>query len=129
MSKSLITQNWYKSLIDDCDGIITESVFTSRWALVEGYHMLGSRILQDNENFEREKIYGKKIVSHLSQSLGKSKQTIYRAIQFVKKYPDIQKLPLGKNISWHKICNKYLPDGKRKEPQFRHTCPACGHQW
>ena len=77
------------SLIEDCQAIIVESVFSSRWILVEGYHKLGKRILEENNNFERNKIYGKKISSHVSQSLGKSERTIERAIQFVRKYPEI----------------------------------------
>ena len=35
--------DWYSSLIDDCKAIITEGVFTSRWALVEMYWNLGER--------------------------------------------------------------------------------------
>ena len=34
-------------LVDDCKAIITEAVFTSRWSLVEGYHTLGKRILEE----------------------------------------------------------------------------------
>jgi len=48
----------------------------------------------------------------VSQSLNKSKRTIERAIQFAKKYPDLNKLPEGKNTNWHTICNKYLSKGK-----------------
>ncbi|MBW1716550.1 MAG: hypothetical protein JRJ77_12130 [Deltaproteobacteria bacterium] len=41
----------------------------SRWALVEGYWNLGKRISEENDNFEREKIYGNKIVSQVTESL------------------------------------------------------------
>ena len=58
----------------------------------------GKRILEENDNFERKKIYGKEIVSRVSISLGKSRQTIHRVIQFVKKYPDLNMLPEGKNM-------------------------------
>lgn len=33
---NLIKQDWYSELVNDCKAIITEAVFTSRWALVEG---------------------------------------------------------------------------------------------
>lgn len=102
-------QEWYKVLVDDCKSIITECEFTARWALVEGYHAIGKRILEENDNFERAKIYDKKIVACMRESLGKSESTIWRAIQFAKKYPDLGKLPGGKNISWFKICNELLP--------------------
>jgi len=34
-----------------------------------GCLQLGQRILQENDNFERKKIYGKKITKYISQSL------------------------------------------------------------
>lgn len=107
-----IEEKWYIELIDDCRSIITEAIFTSRWTLVRGYHQLGERILEENDNFKRIKIYGEKITSRVSQSLGTSKRTIERSIQFAKTYPNLDKVPEGKNISWHKICNKYLPKSK-----------------
>lgn len=50
-------QAWYEDLVDELNDIITETSFTSRWALVEGYHQVGTRILQENDNFERAKMY------------------------------------------------------------------------
>tara|TARA_Y100000310_G_C20579340_1_gene762157 strand:+ start:114 stop:872 length:759 start_codon:yes stop_codon:yes gene_type:complete len=85
-----------------------EAEFTSRWVLVEGYHSLGLRILQENNNFEREKIYGQEIVKRVSISLGKGTRTIRKAVQLAREYPDLALLPEGKNTSWHKICNTYL---------------------
>ncbi|MCK4359119.1 MAG: hypothetical protein KAW92_10350 [Candidatus Cloacimonetes bacterium] len=38
-----------------------------------------------------------------------SEQDIKRCSHFRKKYPDLDELPEGKAISWHKIVNKYLP--------------------
>ncbi len=110
----LTKQEWFAALIDDCESIIVEAEFTSRWVLVEGYHALGTRILEEYHNFEREKIYGKKIVQCIAQSLDKSKRTIYQSIQFTKKYPDLSLLPEGKNTSWFKICNKYLPEHNKE---------------
>jgi N6-adenosine-specific RNA methylase IME4 len=80
--------------------------------LIEAYHNLGKRILEENNNFEREKIYGKKIVQRVAVSLGKSERSIFQAIQFVEKFPKLDTLPDGKNISWHKICNNLLPAPK-----------------
>jgi len=108
-------EEWYIQLIEECKAIITEAIFTHNWALVEGYHQLGKRILEEHDNFERAKIYGKEICSHVSESLGKSRQTINRAIQFAKKYPELELLPEGKNATWHDICNKYLPEPREDE--------------
>ena len=40
----LTKQEWFAAFIDDCESIIVEAEFTSRWVLVEGYHALGTRI-------------------------------------------------------------------------------------
>ena len=114
----LESQGWYQQLIDDCKDIVVEGEFASRWALIETYHNLGKRILEENVSFERAKIYGQEITSRVSQSLDKSKRTIERSIQFARKYPELNKLPEGKDISWHKICNKLLPATKEKTPQL-----------
>ena len=109
-----ITEVWYNQLIEDCKDLITEVEFTSRWTLIEGYHNLGVRILQENDNFDRAKIYGQDIVQRIANSLGKRPRTIYYAMQFAKTYPDLNLLPEGKNISWSHIINKYLTNGKEK---------------
>tara|TARA_Y100000310_G_scaffold69685_1_gene65236 strand:- start:1540 stop:2430 length:891 start_codon:yes stop_codon:yes gene_type:complete len=112
--KLVENKDWYQSLIEDCQGILIEGIWNYRLTLIKTYHLLGKRILEENDNFKREEIYGEKICSQVSNSLGKSRQTIQRAIQFYKKYPDLELLPEGKNISWHKICNVYLPKTKEK---------------
>lgn len=115
LSIQIESQEWFLNLIDDCKTIIVETEFTARWALIEGYHQLGKRILAENDNFERSKIYGQEICSRVSISLGKSRQTINRAIQFARIYPELNLLPEGKNTSWHQICNKYLPESKESK--------------
>ena len=49
---NIVKSKWYEDLIEDCKDIITEAIFTSRWALVEGYHQLGERIVTD-ENYQK----------------------------------------------------------------------------
>ena len=136
LEKTDIQSEWFNHLIDDCQSIIVEAEFTSRWVLVEGYHLLGTRILEEYDNFERAEIYGKKITQCIGESLNKSKSTIEKAIQFAKKYPDLTLLPEGKNTSWFKICNEYLPEHKEPvQPEFdenietQHECPKCGYEW
>ncbi len=111
----IITEKWYTSLIDELQDIITETSFTSRWTLVEGYHQVGKRILQENDNFERAKIYNEKILQRIAESLGKSQRTLYYAVQFAKTFPDLNLLPEGKNLSWRHVINKYLTDGTEKK--------------
>lgn len=126
----LIEKDWYKSLIDDCKSLITEVHFNANWTLVQGYHSLGVRILQDYDNFKRAKIYGENIVARIAESLGKSPSTVWRAIQFAKKYPNLNELPDGKDTTWYKICNKYLTDGKVKVEHKKYvTCPFCNKEF
>ena len=126
----LIETEWYSSLVSDCQGIMAEAVFISRWALVEGYHNLGKRILEEHNNFERNKIYGEKIVQGLADSLNMSSRILWYAIQFVQKYPDLNEVPEGKNITWNKIMTKYLPTSKeRPTTTYYLECPKCGHRW
>ena len=125
-------EKWYQALVEDCHDIITEAIFQSRWALVEGYHNLGKRILEDHDNFERAKIYGEKIVQGLSESLNMSSRILWYAIQFVQKYPDLSEVPEGKNITWNKIITKYLTTPKGSEPATKEywiKCPNCGHKF
>lgn len=113
------SEEWYQQLVDDCQTIITETEFTARWVLVEGYHALGMRILEEYDNFERREIYGQKIAQRVAGSLGKSERTLDYAVQFARKCPDLELLPYGKDVSWRKICHEYLPaitDGKEVPP-------------
>ena len=128
----ITVEKWYSDLVDDCHNIMTEAVFISRWALVEGYHNLGKRILEEHDNFERKKIYGEKIVQGLAESLNMSGRILWYAIQFVKKYPDLTTVPEGKNITWNKIITKYLPEPKTEtitQKEYWIKCPKCGHKF
>ena len=90
---------WYDLLVEDCKAIVTEAVFTSRWALVEGYHQLGERIVTD-ENYSRH-ARDRNYVSRLTLSTEIPERTIWRAIQFYNKYPELEEVPEGKNVSFH----------------------------
>ena len=128
----LVNTEWYQSLVSDCQTIMTEAVFISRWALVEGYHNLGKRILEEHDNFERKKIYGEKIVQDLAFSLNMSSRILWYAIQFVQKYPDLNEVPEGKNITWNKIITKYLTTSKgqvQDTQDYIVRCPQCGLEY
>ena len=107
---NLLQEEWYSTLIEDCKAIVTEAEFTHNWSLVEGYHLLGERILQEYPRFERVKIYGKEIAKRISESLRKSERMVEKSIQFAKKYPDLQLLPTGKNITVREVFNNLLPE-------------------
>ena len=69
MSKEIQTNEWYEALLKECKAIITEAVFTSRWALVEGYWKLGERVQGDND-FKAFQKGNKTSVQDLAQNLG-----------------------------------------------------------
>ena len=86
------------------------------------YHGIGTRILEENDNLERAGIYGEKIVQHVAESLHMGQRTLRYAIQFAREYPkqsDLDELPGGMNLSWHKVTNKIL-QGKSLDEYCTH---------
>lgn len=111
----LTNQEWYQHLIEECKAIITEAIFTSRWALVEGYHQLGIRILEDEPKISQGGSTLRQTLQDLANLLHISERTLYYAVETAQKYPDIQTLPEGKNITWNKLITKYLPEPKNNK--------------
>jgi hypothetical protein len=106
--KELITQEWYESLVDDCKSIVVEAEFTSRWALVEGYWNFGKRLKED-------KNFNTKLLQRVAVDVGISERTAWYALKTYDKYPELGKLPEGKNLSWKRLITKYLPSPKEEE--------------
>ena len=119
----LITSEWFLALIDECKTNIIERRYRIASELLELKWYIGDRILQDIGKFERAQIYGKQIVMLVSKSLNCSDRELYRCIQFRKKYPNLDNLPEGKKISWHKIVNIYLPDKTKDAEDPDAECP------
>ncbi len=110
-NSSIISQEWYSTLVDECKAIITEATFTSRWALVEGYWLLGKRIEEEVRSRPTNVI---QLLQDLAKSISISYRTGYYAHKFYIKFPDINLLPEGKNTSWNKVITKYLPDPREE---------------
>lgn len=115
---SLMNEEWYQGLVEDCQAIVVERGVNARMEVVEGKWELGQRITQANEEMERKEIYGKRIVENLSNDLGASTTDLWNCVKFykeigVEQFDDaVSKLPEGKNVSWYKIT---LWLGGRKE--------------
>ncbi len=125
MSNAIVgydNHDWYDRLVEECKAIITEAVFNSRQELIKGYHHLGERIVTD-ENYKEYAKGNKSSVQGLARKLGVSDRTVYYAMQFYDKYPRLDTLPDGKNISWNKIITQYLPAGDG------HDKPAWEYRW
>lgn len=100
----------YDEMVEDLRAIVVETETRARLSLIEGYHELGKQIIE----------YGldkSEYLSQVAQDIKKSKRSVYRVLQFVRMYPDLEKLPEGKDISWHQICNKYLIGKAEDEPE------------
>ncbi|MBM3253111.1 MAG: site-specific DNA-methyltransferase [Candidatus Omnitrophica bacterium] len=128
MVQTLITQNWYKKLVNDCKTIITSAVSISRWSLVEGYWKLGERIEQEVRSRPINLI---QLFQALGESISKcSKSTFYYSHQFYLKYPDLNKLDElreEEGITWTKIITQYLPaltDEEIKQAETKQLPPT-----
>jgi len=128
--------DWFNHLIDDCQNIIVEAEFASRWILIEGYHTLGARILEDKHRIVQGGSSLRKTLSRVTKFISISERTLYRAVQFAQQFPDLALLPEGKNTSWRKICNEYLPEHEEPyQPEYdenietENECPECGYEW
>lgn len=106
--------DWYNQLIEDLSDLVVENEFNLRIALIEYYHQLGSRIVVEDDNIEKDTTYGKQIVQHIAKSIGKSERTVHYAIKFAKQFPDLSELTEGKNITWTHIVRKYLTTDAEK---------------
>ncbi len=122
---NLITSEWFLALIKECKTTIIERRYRIAAELLDMKWEIGDRILQDADKFEKLGISGGKMCHAVSLALNCSKREIYRCIQFRKKYPKLNDLPEGKNITWHKIVNQYLSD-KTKDGEDPEA--ECSHQ-
>src|SRR3990167_11078627 len=101
-------ESFFTQLVEDCKDIVTESSFASRWSLVEGYHLLGSRILQDEVKLTQGGTELRKRLQYLAKYISKRERSLYYAVEFVRKFPDLNALPEGKDCNWYRIVHKYL---------------------
>jgi len=123
-------QDWYQELITECSAILVEKGYNARIEIIEGKWLLGDRIIAEEGNFKKFG-YGDKIVEKLSKQLDISESHLWKILQFRRKYEAwddvLSKLPHGKAISWHHVCQELLPSAERKvEPtDCHHTFVRC----
>lgn len=110
-----VNTEWYQSMIDELGALKTEKLFTSRWSIIEFYHELGTTILENRANFDTSGVSAELATKHVSLSLDISLRSVQLAVQFAKMFPDLDALPDGKNVSWHKIVKTYLPAKKEEK--------------
>src|SRR3990167_2618665 len=113
-----ITKNeWYEALVVECKAIITETIFNSRWALVEGYWKLGQVLREEKRmKWNAREVGG--TLQGLAKSLNISTRTIHYSLQAYDKYPSLGKIPEGKNITCNKLITLYLPAPKENKVEI-----------
>jgi hypothetical protein len=103
-------------LVDEIRDTIIEGTCQSRMILLESYHRVGE-IISSHRDVS---------IKRLAQATRYSVLSLERCVKFYTKYPDLTKLPEGKNTSWHKMVNKYLIDNPKPEELIEWiTCPTC----
>jgi len=122
MPSELIVNEQYNYLLEQIKATIIEAVHNSRWSLIEGYHNVGKLIREEANPQENTT----KLLSDVAVKTGISERTLWRALACYDKYPKLDTIPEGKNISWNKLITKYLPH-KGSEPKHKELiCPHCG---
>jgi len=110
----------YKALIDDITSDIVETQFGLKQLAIELNHRIGRKIVDAHPIFDRAKVYGKHIVNTIAQDAGKNPVTIYYALQFYRKHPNLDEylLTKPKTFTWSQA-KKELPDtgDKPEEPK------------
>lgn len=117
---SIIPQN-YNLLLEEIKGTIDDAVFHSRQELINGYWNVGKLLRESGGEIT-------KLTARVAVDLRISERNLWNAIKCFDKYPDLSKLPEGKNISWNKLITKYLPEKKeeiKKEVYKEYQCPMC----
>ena len=122
--ENIRNEEWYETLVDECKAIITETMFVSRYALIEGKHQVGERICNDSEY---KKIAGGRgkhsILKQLFQDIGIGRSEGYACVSFFEKFPKLSgaldSFKEQKNISWNKIVQNYLPKPKEEKEIIR----------
>jgi hypothetical protein len=109
------SSDWYQAIVTEAKSIITEGVFSSRWFLIEAYWQLG-KLLREDSNIREHAKGNQKFLQDLAKNIGISERTLYYTLQVFDKYPEIDTLPEGKNLTWAKLITKYLPTPEGKMP-------------
>lgn len=82
-------------LLSDLKEALVEFGFTQRWAEIEKWWTVG-KLINESKVKSSE-------VPQIAEFLEIDVGDLWDAILFYKKFPDLDLLPFGKNISWIKI--------------------------
>jgi len=117
------SEEWYQSMVDDITAINVETKTTAAVTVLHGKWEIGQKIYEEYEGRNRKETYGEGLMQSLSNDVGLSTSDLYACLKFYSKYqlPTFEKvemeLPEGKNMSWYKLKQEYLPDTKRQKKE------------
>ncbi len=92
----------YLHLVEQIQATVTEAIFNSKWSLVEGYWNVGKLIREEFKDVTTQ-LQGLAVDTKIGE------RTLWYALQAYDHYPQLDLVPEGKNISWTKLTQKYLP--------------------
>jgi hypothetical protein len=102
----VFSQEEYDSLIEDLKDILTEGVTAVRERVIETKWEIGDRLLREEGKLNKESVCRVTLAIHVSE------RELQFCLAFRKKYPKLkemwERLPEGKNISWHKLVHNYI---------------------
>ena len=96
----------YREILEEAKNIKTELTFIARWERIKMFHEIGKLLL------ENEKVVSGKVIN-FATVLDISHLDIATAIKLADLYPNLDDLPVGKDISWSQI--KGILDAQIKE--------------
>lgn len=104
--KEVFTDEQYESFVEDLKDIVTEGVTAVREKVIETKWEIGDRLFKEESKLTNELVQRVALEIHIGE------RDLQYCLAFRKKYPDLkdmwQRLPEGKNISWHKLINSYI---------------------
>ncbi len=128
-AKDFRKEDWFKSVQEEGQAIITETIFISRQTFIEGKHQLGKLVWTEVMDHASRASYGQQILTALATSWEVSERELERCIAFARKFPNLEEFwhqcIEGKNISWNKIIKNYMPAVPPTECQHLEKITIC----
>lgn len=126
-----IVDGWEKRLVEDCRHIVWEAEV----GVFKKWHEFGSRILKDEDYLSKR--YGDSYTVHLAEKIEISEQSLWRSLQFVRKYPswkDVEETLTRERMSWRDFIQKMLPNRPRSIgtvplPEGKYRCLVIDPPW
>lgn len=89
--------------MEELQALFTETIFNYRFTLIEGYHQVGRLVLENELDVET-----------VALACSQRPKIVHYCVELAKAYPNLNSLPDGKNVSWHKLIKTLPPYEKKK---------------